>query len=370
MSEATIRYGIIGTGLMGLEHLRNLLDLPGASVVAICDPHPRSRELAHLTVGDRGSLVDFSDHRQLLAAGLCDAVVVATPNHTHRSVVGAVLRDGVHVLAEKPLGISAIECSELIAIADATQHDVPDRVVWMGMEYRFMPPIRALVERAHTGEAGVIRMVSIREHRFPFLDKVGHWNRFRRTTGGTLVEKCCHFFDLMHLIVGREPVAVMASGAQDVNHLDERYDGERPDMLDNAFVVVEFDGGARGVLELCMFAEGSVNEQEICVVGDLAKVEAFVSEGTMRVGRRASGARGVTSSVVQDQTIRHVGMHHGSSYLEHVGFLDAIRRGAAPAVTLADGRRAVVIGEAAHRSIDERRWVEVAEFAWSPSSAG
>ena len=89
-------------------------------------------------------------------------------------------------------------------------------------------------------------MVAIREHRFPFLRKVGDWNRFSRNTGGTLVEKCCHFFDLMAHILDDEPMRVLASGDQDVNHLDERYDGETPDILDNAFVVVDFAGGRPG----------------------------------------------------------------------------------------------------------------------------
>jgi hypothetical protein len=43
-----------------------------------------------------------------------------------------------------------------------------------------------------------------------------------------------------------------------VNHLDERYDGERPDILDNAYVVVDFASGARALLDLCMFAEGGL----------------------------------------------------------------------------------------------------------------
>ncbi len=91
-----------------------------------------------------------------------------------------------------------------------------------------------------------MKMVAIREHRFPFLVKVGDWNRFNRNTGGTLVEKCCHFFDLMRLVAGAEPVSVLASGAQDVNHLDERYNGEVPDILDNAYVIVDFANGVRG----------------------------------------------------------------------------------------------------------------------------
>ena len=55
-------------------------------------------------------------------------------------------------------------------------------------------------------------MLSIREHRFPFLHKVGHWNRFNKWTGGTLVEKACHFFDLMRRLVQDDVVSVYASG--------------------------------------------------------------------------------------------------------------------------------------------------------------
>ena len=76
-------------------------------------------------------------------------------------------------------------------------------------------------------------MLTIREHRFPFLRKIGDWNRFNVNSGGTFVEKCCHFFDLMRLIVNSEPKRVMASAGQDVNHLDEVYDGKKSDILDN-----------------------------------------------------------------------------------------------------------------------------------------
>lgn len=50
-----------------------------------------------------------------------------------------------------------------------------------------------------------------------------------------------------------------------------------PDIIDNAYVIVEFDNGCRGMLDLCMFAEGSKNEQEISVVGDIGKVNLLHS---------------------------------------------------------------------------------------------
>jgi predicted dehydrogenase len=224
-----------------------------------------------------------------------------------------------------------------------------------------MPPTTALLDEVRSGTVGDVRMVAIREHRFPFLVKVGNWNRFTRNTGGTLVEKCCHFFDLMNLVVGARPVRVMASGAQDVNHLDESYDGEVPDILDNAYVIVEYEGGARAMLDLCMFAEATANEQELVVVGDRGKVEALVTHGVLRTGRRSDGWLQVHERPVTSESIRHQGLHHGASYLEHVDFVDAIRTGRAPAVTLTDGLWAVAVGEAAHRSIDEQRPVLLTE---------
>ena len=129
--------------------------------------------------------------------------------------------------------------------------------------------------------------------------KVGDWNRFTRNTGGTLVEKCCHFFDLMHLVCRRAPVRVLATGGQDVNHLDEAYERRAvPDILDNAFVIVEFANGVRGALDLCMFAEGGRFEQEITITGDLAKMEATVPGDVVWLGERsAAGALGCTPAV-------------------------------------------------------------------------
>jgi len=195
-------------------------------------------------------------------------------------------------------------------------------------------------------------MVAIREHRFPFLGKVGDWNRFNRNTGGTMVEKCCHFFDLMNEVTAARPVRVMASGAQSVNHLDERYEGETPDILDNAYVIVDYENGARGLLDLCMFAEASKNEQEISVVGDEGKLEALVTESVLRVGRRRDGLHAVTEHAITDDRVKHVGLHHGASYLEHVDFAAAIRAGAPPAVTVLDGLWSVAVGVAAQRSIE------------------
>ena len=74
-----------------------------------------------------------------------------------------------------------------------------------------MPTIARLIAEAESGVIGELKMLTVREHRFPFLRKVADWNRLSARTGGTLVEKCCHFFDLMRLILKAEPTRVLAS---------------------------------------------------------------------------------------------------------------------------------------------------------------
>jgi myo-inositol 2-dehydrogenase/D-chiro-inositol 1-dehydrogenase len=255
---ADIRYGIIGSGMMGQEHIRTIGLLEGARVTAVADPDEGMRSsAAHMAGKD---CAEFTDHAALLQSGSCDALVIAAPNHLHHRILKDVLPADLPILVEKPLCTTLADCEEILDLARGRTSQV-----WVAMEYRYIPPVQRLIEVVHAGETGVPRMISIREHRFPFLKKVGDWNRFEAKTGGTLVEKCCHFFDLMRLIARAEPVRVYASGSADVNFRDEDYDGRRPDILDNAFVVVDFDNGLRAMLDLCMFAEGSNWQEAIAV---------------------------------------------------------------------------------------------------------
>jgi myo-inositol 2-dehydrogenase/D-chiro-inositol 1-dehydrogenase len=352
-----LRFGVIGTGMMGCEHLRNLLALPDAEIVAVADLDDKSRRWARHTLGPDHPAVVGRDISDVLDRGV-DAVVVATPNFTHGSVLAEVFarsRD-VAVLVEKPLCTTMADCR---AVADAAATRAG--IVWVGLEYRYMPPVARFLREVNESSVGELRMIFVREHRFPFLAKVGDWNRFNRNTGGTLVEKCCHFFDLMRLAAGSDPVRVFATGGQDVNHLDECYDGEQPDILDNAYVIVDFANGVRGCLDLCMFAESSHNEQELCAVGALGKVEAFVPTGVVRVGDRATReVREIDASHNPD--VRYEGFHHGASYLELAAFAAAVRTGGEPTVTVDDGAWSVATGIAAHRSIDEGRPVFLDEL--------
>ena len=66
------------------------------------------------------------------------------------------------------------------------------------------------------------------------------------------------------LIVKAHPSKIYCSGAMDVNHKTEKYNGETPDIIDNAFCIVDFENGARALLDLCMFAENSRHQVLVC----------------------------------------------------------------------------------------------------------
>jgi predicted dehydrogenase len=353
-----LRVGLIGTGMMGCEHLRNLMGLDSVAITAVSDPNEEPLHWATKTLGDRAnSVTQFTSHEDLLASGLVDAVLVASPNYTHKSILDDILSTDIPVLVEKPMCTTVEDCISVVRAQESRS-----AITWVGLEYRYMAPIAGLLQELRSGIIGNMKMMSIREHRFPFLVKVDNWNRFSRNTGGTLVEKCCHFFDLMNLAVGSRPVRVMASGGQDVNHLDEVYNGERSDILDNAYVIVEYANGVRTMLDLSMFAEGGQHEQEITVVGDIGKLDAYIpGNGKVFIGNRAS--RSVQEiDVPTDPDIAHMGFHFGASFIECKRFVDAVLNNTPPEVTVADGLWSVVIGAAAHRSIDESRPVLVSEY--------
>ncbi len=361
-----LRYGIIGCGSMGREHIENLRAMGGAAVTAIADPSPQSREQAAAIVDGKVEL--FADHRDLLKSGLCDALVVASPNFTHIEVMRDALATDLHILCEKPLVTRVADGVEMIERAKNRKG-----IVWVAQEYRYMPPVAEMIRIAHEGGVGQLHQVAIREHREPFYPKVGDWNRFNANTGGTLVEKCCHYFNLMDFILKEKPTRVFASGGQRVNHLDESYGGKTPDILDSAFVIVEYPSGARASLDLCMFAENSIDNEHVVIVGDAGKLESLLPSGVLRFGRRedwgrrevwgqpSGTAKGVAVRQVRDTNIKYPGQHFGASYVEHQKFAHAVRHGLAAEIGLEEGLRAVATGLAAHKSIDEGRVVALAE---------
>ncbi len=359
--EREIRYGLVGTGMMALEHIQNLHLTPGAKVTALADPVATSLGWAKARLGDKAQgVAEFANGADLAASGLVDAVIVASPNYTHRSVLEPLFDAGLHILCEKPLATTMADARWIVERAAQSPG-----IFWTAMEYRYMPPAVEFVRQVHDGRIGKLQMLSIREHRFPFLQKVGDWNRFSENTGGTMVEKCCHFFDLMRLIVQSEPVRVYCSGAMDVNHVDELYDGRTPDIIDNSYTTVDFANGVRAMLDLSMFAEGAENQEEICAVGSTARLECLIPGGDLIFSPRTGFMQPKAverAHIAVDEAVLKAGHHHGSTFYEHQKFIAAVRGNGPVEVSAEDGLRAVAIGTAAEISAREKRVVEMHEL--------
>jgi len=366
-----VRYGLIGCGMMGQEHLRNIALLPSADVVAIYEPDAAMQTRA-------APLAPGAPFVRSLAEVVGDPAVncllIASPNHLQQGQLEAIaaLRP-LPVLVEKPLFTDPADAPRLTALQAG--YPAP---VWVAMEYRFMPPVAHLLREAEAATGG-IRMLTIREHRFAFLQKVGDGNRLNRNTGGTLLEKCCHFFDLMRLIAGCDPVRVLASGGQAVNHLDEVYDGQRSDIWDHAFVIVDFASGLRAMLELCMFAEGARYQEEITAIGPVGKIECrvpgpgrfwpahLVQAPVPQVIVSPRNPRGQrVLKVPVDANLLAAGDHNGSTFYQHQGFARVVEFGGRPDVTLADGWWAAAIGMAAQQSAETGRAVDLAAMDLLP----
>jgi predicted dehydrogenase len=351
----TVNYGLIGCGMMGREHILNINLLPKGRVTVVYDPVKELAEAA-ATLAQDAHVAETLD--ELLAFKKLDAVVIVSPNYLHVSQLKEIVaKRPVPILCEKPLYTDPADAPVLEALFADYPHPV-----WVAMEYRYMPPVAALIAQAEQATGG-IKMLTIREHRFPFLPKIGDWNRFNAKTGGTLVEKCCHFFDLMRLILDDEPVRVMASAGQSMNHLEERYNDEVPDIWDNGYVILDFAKGSRAMLELCMFAEGSKYQEEISAVGPKGKIEALVP-GPGRFWPKLLGDAPVPKMIISprapkgpyvseipvDPTLLEAGDHNGSTYYQHQRFNAVVRGEGEVEVTLADGAKAIAIGMAAQES--------------------
>ena len=369
-----IRYAIIGAGMMGQEHIRNIALLENTCVSVISDPDQTMREeslaLAYQLGNENITVVENPAAADLNA--LADALVIVSPNHTHHQLLIDLLPLEIPILVEKPL-CTTLKDTQAVVTAMANRK----APVWVAMEYRYMPPTHRLIEEITLNRIGNLKMLSIQEHRYPFLPKVGDWNRFSENTGGTLVEKCCHYFDLMCLITKANPVRIFASGGCDVNHQDERYDGRTPDIIDNALAIVDFDNGVRCSMDLCMFAEGSDPQEIITAVGDDGKLvvrlpgpDRFWPDTPPRHAELAYMPRKAvpptTETITVDAKLLEAGDHHGGTFYQHSKFAEVIRGSGEVEVSVFDGAIAVAIGLAAEQSITTGRSVEIDTSSLKP----
>ena len=175
-------------------------------------------------------------------------------------------------------------------------------------------------------------------------------------TDDPLVEKCCHYFDLMNLFAQSRPVTVFATGSMAVNFVEFEYNGQKSDILDNALVTVTYANGVRAGFNLCMFAPMFYEELVLC--GDEGRLKTyenvdFLPGPTVKTGLEILCGQNRPARITTPSYPLFIAQsgHHGSTYYEHVNFVDNIEGKVTNAATAEEGFWSIVVGAAAEESV-------------------
>ncbi|MFP8956580.1 Gfo/Idh/MocA family protein [Natrialbaceae archaeon A-CW3] len=314
------------------------------SVTAVFDPSATARRKTTALCREHGDEPDTFDALDaFLERGVYDAVIVASPNDRHLEAAVPLLERGVSVLCEKPLAIT-LEAYDRLEVAVSRS----DGVFYPGFNLRSHPAYERLGELLDEGVIGDLGMISCREVRTPFPE--GHYYT-QAESGGSLLEKNCHDFDLMNWLTDADPVRVCAFGGQHVFTTDT-------DVSDHAVVIVEYDNGVRATLELCLYAPYGEWHPEFSGRRDY---QFRGGEGVLRSATDGDADWELYTRRRREtyETAGVGGGHGGSDARQLRSFLRCVRDDDRPTATVRDAKRAAAVALAATRSIEDGRVVEI-----------
>jgi len=336
----SLKFGFIGVGAMGRSHmdLFHCQSNGRAVATAICSRNPDNIAKAKEFAPD---VEVFDDESKLIQADL-DVVVVSSPNSTHVKLAGEVIAAGKHLFLEKSCGITLAECDELERISAGT-----DRVIMIGHELRYSAFFRKIKELVDAGEIGRPRMAWTKEFRGPFQPKSGNWIQNKTMSGGLMVDKNCHHFDMMNWWLDAKPKRVAAFGGLAVTKVVE----PEVQVNDYSSVNIEYDNGAVGTLQVSMFARDFPNEDlEMGIVGESGVLQTRISGIEILQWKRGMDEG--------EPIVHEVDAKAGTGWCGHLGFaeiheafLDAIIEGKAHLTSVEECVPGTRIAIAAEQSV-------------------
>jgi predicted dehydrogenase len=209
-----VKYAIVGTG--GRHQMfRNAIaeTYAGANeLVALCDVNEKRLALSAGKVPKKGNGVATyapAEFNRMLAEQQPDTVIVTTPDYVHHEYIIAALKAGRHVMTEKPM---TVDLEKLRQILEAQQQS--GKNVTVTFNYRYTPARTQVKELLMSGAIGEIEAVDFSWYldRVHGADYFRRWHRYKEKSGGLLVHKSTHHFDLMNWWVGSTPTTVNANG--------------------------------------------------------------------------------------------------------------------------------------------------------------
>ncbi len=329
-----IKIGIIGIGRMGKIHLKNLSrKIQGADLVAVVNPGKHGQEFA-LNYGIKSVSDDIDT---IINNPEIDAVVISSPSSTHSEYAIASAKAGKAIFCEKPIDMSLEKAKETISIISGL--NVP---VMIGFNQRFdknFSKVKAEISKGKIGDLRNLHIIS-RDPKPPAISYI-------EKSGGLFKDMTIHDFDMARFIMGSEVVEVFAYG-------DCLIDSAIADAgdIDCATVLLKFKNGAMATIE---------NSRETNYGYD-QRLEVFGSKGVIKVENPLkSNVKIVTEN--RTESDRHLNFfmdRYESSYLEEIQcFIDALNNKKPMPVSGEDGLKAMIIAEAANKSLKENMPVKI-----------
>ena len=312
-----VRIGIVGTGYIGNVHGRIYSRDERAEVAALFDIVPERAERTAKTIGGKVC----SSREELLAK--CDAVLVCSPNKTHKEVALHAIGEGKHVFCEKPFSIGIEDATELRAAANAGKG-----VFQVGHNRRYAPVYAKLKELLQNDAA---HSAHIKMNRGELKNPV--WTGDVNVTGGFLYETTIHLFDMMRFQFG-EIDELVAYGSQH----------EYPE-IDEFSIILRFRSGFH-----CTFASSSDASWHF----PFERIEVFCHHRTIMTEEmeRLLDSRGMDANF-ETLSFHMTEKEERWGYVqEDRAFIDAILNGGTPPVTADDGFKSVELVESVYKAIN------------------
>jgi myo-inositol 2-dehydrogenase/D-chiro-inositol 1-dehydrogenase len=330
-----VRFALFGAGRIGAMHAANIAANPRATLHCVYDVHAAS---ARKVAEAHGAQVAPS-----VAAALADpqihAVLIASSTDTHVELITAAAKAGKAILCEKPidLDIKRVEqCRRDIAASTAP--------IQLGFNRRYDPSHRAVREAVARGEIGQLQLLVITS-RDPGLAPMD----YLKVSGGIFRDMTIHDFDLARFILGEEPAEVFATGSV---------------MIEPALSTIGDVDTAMVVLKAPSGALVHINNSRVAVYGYDQRVEAFGSKGMVQSENwRGSSLRrwSAHATDAQEPLLHFFIQRYTQAYIDELNeFIDCVMHKKAPSVGFEDGRRALLIADAAWESLRSGRAVKLA----------
>lgn len=333
-----LRIAVLGCGRIGRMHAANVAAHPRATLASVYDVHRPSAD----EVAARHGVHVAETAEAVFASTDVDAILVATATPTHADYIEQAVAAGKPVLCEKPIDLSL---ARVEACADAIRGKNP--VIQLGFNRRFDPGHRAARDAVRAGEVGDLHQVVITS-RDPGMPPRAYYE----AAGGLFRDMTIHDFDLARFMLDEEPEDVFAIGGRliDAPLMNELND------FDTAMFVLRTASGKQ-----C-----HINNSRTSAYGYDQRVELLGTTGMVISGNRKPHEVSHFSGSHTERAVPYLDFfaeRYREAFDAEIGaFVEAVEKGVAPEVGFEDGRKALILAEAALKSAAEGRIVNVSEI--------